>query len=202
MIDRQQIYKVKEYCYKNFCILSDREVELVWLWRNDEKIRQWMANSELIPLKTHRQFIESLVDRDNMYYWLVYKDESPVGVVSAINVDYSKGTAEVGYYLAPKLMDSGEGFRLHYSYKFFFFDILGFEKLTGYIRSGNTRAFQLTMFMGGCVVGSFMKNGIRYLDVIVPREKFQQLRDEKLLKQFIRYIKENHVDWDKLLGDI
>lgn len=70
-IDKQKTYVSNGWTFKNFVMLSDEEVKNVWQWRNDESIRKWMYNSDIIPWDNHLKFIESLKNREDKYYWLV-----------------------------------------------------------------------------------------------------------------------------------
>ena len=56
-IDKTKTYCIGDYYYKNFATLSDDEVRLVWEWRNDARIREWMTNQEEIPFENHLTFL-------------------------------------------------------------------------------------------------------------------------------------------------
>ena len=44
-IDKNKIYRVDRYSFKNFVLLDRKEREMVWCWRNDERVRRWMSHS-------------------------------------------------------------------------------------------------------------------------------------------------------------
>lgn len=50
-IDRNKIYQINDYTYKNFVGLTLEEVKLVWEWRNHEDIRKWMITKDIIPFE-------------------------------------------------------------------------------------------------------------------------------------------------------
>lgn len=52
-IDRNKIYQINDYTYKNFVGLTLEEVKLVWEWRNHEDIRKWMITKDIIPFENH-----------------------------------------------------------------------------------------------------------------------------------------------------
>lgn len=107
-IDRNTIYKTPRYSFKNFVQLSFEEKLNVLNWRNDINVRQWMYHSEVLQLDDHLKFVDGLSMRDDCYYWLVYDENEPIGVMNVTGVDKESDKAELGYYLVPGLC--GEGF--------------------------------------------------------------------------------------------
>lgn len=201
-IDRKQIYQIDSYSYKNFINLSDYEKHLVWKWRNDEHIRQWMLNKAEIPFENHLKFIDSLKQRNDLYYWLVYKKTTPVGVFDIVDVDILKGEAEPGYYLDPLLLNSGEGLYFNYYYRFFFHNILNFPFLKGHILCGNNRAYIMSSFFKVKATHVTNMHGNNHLVMKGSKENFMEISKETLLKDFVKFAKLTNIDWNTLIEEL
>lgn len=202
-IDRNTIYKVNDYSYKNYVVLSEDEKRMVWEWRNHPEIRKWMTNSEVIPIESHLRFIDGLKDRTDAYYWLVYKDKKPIATLNFTHLDYTDNSAMPGLYMSPYELDTGEGFTFHYHYKELAYHQLGIEALKGgYVEVGNTRAFILGSFWGGDPVSYFEENGKGYLELCGTKEEYDAINKSNLLKDFVEFARMHRkVDWDRIIKE-
>lgn len=195
-VSRNQIYVVDNYTYKNFVDLDDSETKKVWSWRNDAQIRQWMTNHDEIAFADHLRFVESLNNRDDRFYWLVYKNDCPIAVLDIIDVDYEKGETEPGYYLSPELLNSGEGLFFNYNFRHFIFNVLGFEFVKGNIKVGNDRAYTLSSFFGVKAVGIEHFSDGEHLVVKGSKDDFNNVPKKGFLKKFVEYSKNLKIDWE------
>lgn len=195
-IDRNQLFCVDNYQYKNFVNLDESETKLVWTWRNDERIRHWMTNNDEIPFPNHLRFVEDLKTREDRFYWLVYKNNTPIAVLDIIDVDYDKEETEPGYYLNPDLLNSGEGLFLNYNFRHLLFNEVGFKYFKGNIKVGNDRAYLLSSFFGVKAVGIDMFSDGEHLLVKGCRDDFNKVVKKGLLKNFVSYAKNMKIDWD------
>lgn len=84
---------------KNFIDLNTEERLEVLSWRNHEGVRVHMYTDELITLKNHNAFIDSLSQRKDKAYFIVIKNTHPIGVVDL--VDITKTSASLGLYANP-----------------------------------------------------------------------------------------------------
>lgn len=84
---------------KNFTNLTADERTIVLGWRNHESVRNHMYTNELITLEKHNTFIDSLNNRNDKRYFVVYKNSAPIGVIDL--VDITDTTASLGLYANP-----------------------------------------------------------------------------------------------------
>lgn len=84
---------------KNFTDLTPDERAMVLTWRNDIRIRSCMYTDELISPNDHENFINSLHQRNDRRYFVVYKNSAPIGVVDL--VDITDTSATLGVYANP-----------------------------------------------------------------------------------------------------
>jgi len=100
---------IKEFKLINFIKLSDEEIKLVRNLRNSEIIRIWMCNDHIISEKEHKRFLNSLRAEKSRVYWLVKKDNSYVGVINLININWNHKNAYLGIYTNPEIEIPGKG---------------------------------------------------------------------------------------------
>lgn len=201
-IGRDFEYKVENYKFKNFIHFNHEEVNLIWSWRNDPKIADWMTNAAIIPLESHIKFIDDLRSITDKLYWLVYKDSVPIGVLDVVNIEYDEMTGFLGYYLSPNFIDSGEGLGFNYYCRSFLFNMLNFKKLTGEIMVGNSRSFLISSFFNVKIDGVTERGGVKYLKMIANKDDFNLVSPQKIIRQFVRFVKQNPVNWDSILANV
>ncbi len=89
----------------NFTSLDTKEIKMIYNWRNNPKIAKYMINKS-ITWDEHLGFIDSLKNSQDKIYFLVYKDDLAIGVISFINI--SKNSCEFGIYASPDLRGMGD----------------------------------------------------------------------------------------------
>jgi RimJ/RimL family protein N-acetyltransferase len=73
----------------------------------------------------------------------------PVGIAGLYSIDQGHSVAEIGVSLLdPELQGRGLGFEAHQRWVRYAFEDLGFQKLTGTVKSSNTRALELAKKLG------------------------------------------------------
>lgn len=73
----------------------------------------------------------------------------PVGIAGLYSIDQGHSVAEIGVSLLdPELQGRGLGFEAHQRWVRYAFEDLGFQKLTGTVKSSNTRALALAKKLG------------------------------------------------------
>jgi UDP-4-amino-4,6-dideoxy-N-acetyl-beta-L-altrosamine N-acetyltransferase len=135
-----------KYNFKNFTTLNEDEIKLVWQWRNDEKIRGWMYNDQEILFENHLTFLQSLGKTRQKMYWMIYRNDQPLGVSSIVDIENDAG--EWGYYLAPVLQGKSLGVEFFYHNLHFLFEMCGIETLYCYTLVVNQRANSLNDLFG------------------------------------------------------
>lgn len=161
-IDKTKTYHVGNYTFVNFVNLDDDTIEKIRTWRNHPDIRKMMYNTEEISEEQHQRFISSLSTTDSKFYWLVFKQGNPVGVVSVVDVDYDNEKAELGYYLIPQNLNSGLSVEFLFKIHEFIFEIIRLSMIYGETNEKNANARLLDEFMGGVFKSSRVYNDTTY----------------------------------------
>lgn len=89
---------------KNFVDLSPKEQQLVFKWRNHEKIAVFMKNKNL-SWEAYQDFLKSLKTDTSKLYFLVFKEEKPIGVIDFVGIN--QHSSEFGLYQSPYLKGFG-----------------------------------------------------------------------------------------------
>lgn len=192
---RDREFKSGDYTLRNFVNLDLSTKLLVLSWRNNEKIRKWMYNTGIISEQDHLSFIENLRNREDCYYWCVYDNEKPIGVVNIIDVDWEKKEAENGYYISPELQDSGEGFSFILNMLLMIYNEMGIKALRGGILKSNRRAYLMAEYFGATFWGEKILdiNGEKHLyyTCVTSNESFKENLDKKMkLINFVKFVKQ------------
>jgi UDP-4-amino-4,6-dideoxy-N-acetyl-beta-L-altrosamine N-acetyltransferase len=203
MIERNRTYQIDKYAFRNFISLSEEEIEIIWKWRNDYNIRKWMRNKDIIPYESHLNFIRSLNNRNDVLYWLAYKQGKPIGVVSFIKIDFDRSESEPGYYLDPALLNTGEGLLFNYYFRYFMHNIIGLTHSVGQILCGNTVAYLISSFFGLQPTSVTYVNDIPYITMVGNKDGFLKVECNTLNKDFVKFVrKKGTINWSKIVEAI
>jgi diamine N-acetyltransferase len=84
-------------------------LDLTISWRNREDVRGWFKNSQIITIDQHRAWFAQYSGRDDDFVFIVEALGQPVGQASVYGIDWEKGSAEVGRFIAAPAA-SGRGY--------------------------------------------------------------------------------------------
>ncbi|WP_161594703.1 UDP-4-amino-4,6-dideoxy-N-acetyl-beta-L-altrosamine N-acetyltransferase [Helicobacter sp. MIT 11-5569] len=130
----------------NFENLNDLQKQLVFEWRNDANISKFMRTKNIVK-EEHLHFIESLRESTDKKYFLLLKNEEPLGVIYFTNI--TKDSCEFGLYSNPNL--KGVGYLLLQQIKLYAFNTLGVLRLHACAFNHNTKAIALYTKFGFCL---------------------------------------------------
>lgn len=92
-------------CFIDYRIVDEHQHSLVWRARNNDSIRSQMEHTELIPWKSHLNFVESLFTQYRKIYWAVYREDELIG---SVNFEYnSVSEVERGIFILPEFWGKG-----------------------------------------------------------------------------------------------
>ncbi len=188
-IDNTIIYRYGKYQYKNFILLSEEEKLTVLEWRNHIDIRKWMINNEPIKLENHLNFIDSLNNREDCFYWLVFMNNSAIGVVSVTNINYQNSSCQSGFYLNPEIINKGEGFYFTLNFSKLMFEVFDLKCLYGDVLKSNKFALMHSLFLGTNIVKEIELNGNTFFETYLTKDDFMKDIDEKSdINNFAKFV--------------
>ncbi|EOI6145747.1 TPA: UDP-4-amino-4,6-dideoxy-N-acetyl-beta-L-altrosamine N-acetyltransferase [Campylobacter coli] len=150
---------------KDFTHLDKKEILLVWQWRNDERISQFMKTKH-IDFQEHLNFIIALKKDQTKKYFLVFKDDEAIGVIDFINI--TQDSCEFGLYAKPNL--KGVGQILMQEVKKYAFENLKIKKLKACVFKQNKRALDLYLKSGFFVTSE--NDDFFFLSSTLPQNLF------------------------------
>ncbi len=200
IIDKYRIYQLDDYSYENFVTLGHDDLHMILGWRNHPDVSKWMVNTAPIAFQDHLGYVEGLKQREDAYYWLIKRKGNPIGVLNVVDVDHRTASGEPGFYLAPELVNRGEGIMLLRNYKEMLFSLLDFKILIGHNYIENINALQLSLFFGATIDGIELNNGRKYFVLELKKENFKSFRNENLILSYVKYAKSNPVELDEVLS--
>ena len=170
MMNLKENFAFNGILLKNFINASIEEKEMVRERRNDESIRKWMYSDEIISQEEHYNFIENLQKDNKNFYWITYKDEEFIGVISLNNINIKNKNAYLGIYSNPFCEMKNKGSLLINCLKKVAFDIVELHSLKLEVIENNKNAVDFYKKMGfeeeGRLKEFVFKNGI-WLSVII-----------------------------------
>lgn len=170
MINLKENFAFKGILLKNFINASIEEKEMVRECRNDESIRKWMYSDEIISQEEHFNFLENLQKDNKNFYWIVYKDEGFIGVISLNNINIKNKNAYLGIYSNPFCEMKNKGSLLSNCLIKVAFDIFELHSLKLEVIENNERAIDFYKKMGfeeeGVLKEFVCKDG-KWLNVII-----------------------------------
>ncbi|MHB9149526.1 MAG: UDP-4-amino-4,6-dideoxy-N-acetyl-beta-L-altrosamine N-acetyltransferase [Thermoleophilia bacterium] len=146
------------------------DLQRVFEWRNQERIRNAMYTDHVISWEEHTQWF-ARVSSDPSNRQLVFQvDGRPVGVVSFADIDAVNQRARWGFYLGESDVAPGTGSRMEFLALEFAFETLGLRKLSCEVFSFNDKVTKMHGKFGFVEEGRFrqhiLKDGV-FEDIVV-----------------------------------
>lgn len=189
-MNRRQDIKVD---FINFLELNEEYIEKIREWRNQDFVRKYMFNSEVITREEHFNFFKNLKKDNTRKLYLSLYDNMPMGVLQ-FNVDESEICMETGYYLIDsKFLNRGFGIIMSYAALKYAFETVKIQKVKGRVLAFNEGALNLNARMGYVTedivqqkIGQKFENVyIQYIYADVWQKNKKEI--ERLLKVLVSY---------------
>ena len=139
--------------------VKDEIKEKVRQWRNKDDIRKYMLNQHIITKAEHLSWIESLRDRNDWKFWVVFFDKIPIGSVYLQNINFKNLTSEWGFYIGEDdFKGKGLGKCILFKLLEFYFEVMRFEVLFTKVVSNNIVALNIYKKFKFKVINNFLDN--------------------------------------------
>lgn len=123
--------------------LSSNEIKMILEWRNDENIRIWSFNQNIISLDDHLKFLNNLKNDYSKGYWLIkHNTTAYIGVFNLSQFNLENKTATLGNDLNPKLLGKGFGQNIMRCIEYIGFEKLQLSQLDLEVLNTNIRAIK------------------------------------------------------------
>jgi|SRR4051812_31721678 UDP-4-amino-4,6-dideoxy-N-acetyl-beta-L-altrosamine N-acetyltransferase len=153
--------------YLRGLIESDREI--IYQWRNLERIRVNMYNDQPISFKDHCQWFDDVLKNQDCYYRLFIYQNKPLGLVSFKEISHQNHTCTWGFYIGEPKAPKGSGTIMGTLALDYAFYQLNMRKIIGIVLAFNKRSEMFHKKLGFYQEGLFKKELMRdgqFIDLV------------------------------------
>ena len=157
---------------RDACLLramTESDLELVLVWRNQERIRLAMYTDHVISRDEHYAWFKRVTDEQKTQHFIFEYDSVPVGVINVVNVDMAANRCAWGFYVGAENLPDGTGSAMGFVALEHLFEVLGFRKVIGEVLADNDASLSYHRRLGFVEEGRFVEHvlkGGRYVDVV------------------------------------
>lgn len=166
--------------------LTENDLELMMEWRMRPEIDAMMFNTVHLTIEGQKAWFAKIKDSDTQIRWVVRNNGTPIGSLYFTDIDRKNQRCESGWFVADKtglqLTDIMALQQNSYDYAF---DVLGLNRIYGYVMDTNKGLLRLLACCGiikeGTLSEHVIKDGVKH-DVYViglTKTKWDQLKAEK-----------------------
>jgi UDP-4-amino-4,6-dideoxy-N-acetyl-beta-L-altrosamine N-acetyltransferase len=174
----------------NLRLVNSSDEEIIFHWRNQERIRRNMYTDNLISQEEHHQwFCKTLKDSSKVYLICELKNTS-IGLVYFTSIDQKNSKCDWGFYLGEEECVRGSGFVMEFMALNHVFDEIKIRKLCCEVFVFNTPVIKQHKRFGfeeeGVLKKHILKND-QYHDVVklaLFKEKWEECKDNIDKKYF------------------
>ena len=129
--------------------LRYEDIEMLRMWRNSDSVKQFMSFREYISIDMQKRWFASLKE-DRDFYFIIYKDDYPVGLTEIKSVTEDKSSGDLGIFIAESesLQIPMLTYRAIFTVIDFAFEQLQLTELTASILPDNQRAIRFNESFG------------------------------------------------------
>ncbi len=94
-------------------LLEQNDLPLTLLWRNQDKVRKWFINTDVIQEDKHLAWFERYMKLDNDFIFVILAkdlENLPVGQISLYNINWEISRAEYGRLMIGPPIAKGKGY--------------------------------------------------------------------------------------------
>ena len=147
--DRKQLFQNWSVIMDDVITVRDMlptDIELVYQWRNDPRVRQFMFNTAPLDPNSHADWFDKTHRDPLRHLLLVCQDGRPFGFAQ-FTVESNRSIADWGFYADPN-GPKGQGKILGHAALDYGFGIIGLHKICGQVIEKNPRSIQFHERLG------------------------------------------------------
>lgn len=157
--------------------IEEKDLALVFKWRNTKNIREYMLQDQLITWQEHCGWFENLQSRNDRAFFLFYIQKCPVGVISFTDIDAGRRDCSWGFYIGDSAAPKGAGSLMAFYGIEYMFSIYSLHKINSQVIDFNEVSLRFHQSLKFECTGSlheklYRKN--KYCDLIL----FSLLKNE------------------------
>ncbi|WP_129691777.1 UDP-4-amino-4,6-dideoxy-N-acetyl-beta-L-altrosamine N-acetyltransferase [Gottfriedia acidiceleris] len=147
-----------------------RDLNILFTWRNTERIRSVMINDEVITYSQHSHWFRSLKDDPTKIAKIFLYKNLPIGFIQFTNINKLNGTCEWGFYIGENTTPRGFGTIMGILALDYLFNELKMRKLSASILDFNVTSINYHKKLGFTKEGRLLKQYIKnksFIDLVL-----------------------------------
>ena len=171
--------------------LRPQDSSMVHEWRNRPSVSRFMYTDHRIERDEHDRWFAAIRESPSVKYWIIERDDTPVGVANLANIDRRQKRCSWAFYLADAEATPGVGTPTEYGVLTHVFDTMGFDKLCCEVLDFNARVVSLHEKFGFKQEGRLrqhVRKGAGRVDVIVLgllKAEWEVFRESPLARRLV-----------------
>lgn len=142
-------FETKHFCFVNYTLLSEDDLESILQARNHPEIACWMENVEPISWESHIKYVHSLNHRSDRIYYAVYGHGGGGKIIGSQAINPIKGVeGESGLYLFIEYQGRGLGKLMKQEFIEYIFKNNLLHTVTEKVKLNNYRNIDINLSLG------------------------------------------------------
>ncbi len=164
--------------------VQESDLQILMEWRMRPDITKYMFTNPVLTMETQKKWYEKLKTDNSQMRWVIYYEDIPIGSYYLVDIDYRNKRCEGGEFIAEKKYRSLDlSISLSCNAYDYVFDVLGLNRIYGYIIPENKNIIALNKMRGfeveGVMKQHIVKDG-QFFDVAIlaiTRDRWIKLRE-------------------------
>ena len=149
-------------------LLESTDLPLTLSWRNQDNIRKWFLNTDVILAEKHVAWFERYKELDHDFVFVILAKDLgtiPVGQISLYDIDWNAKAAEFGRLLIGEALAKGKGYAKEATHLLvkYGFDILGLQQIILEVKSDNKSA--IAIYQAAGFIETSKKDGLLVMSI-------------------------------------
>lgn len=173
--------------------LQMNEIEMLRQWRNDPKISKFMTNDAFITYEQQIEWFETIKNKTDAFYFIVYLNKKPIGYSAIKNIDWKTKQGETGDFMyIPKYIKNPilPCLKAYLTYDFYF-EHIGLNGTYSYVKKDNLKSQQYCNGIGYKYIeekenfyyytlskDNYISNKTKFLKIIMKNENWSNIINE------------------------
>lgn len=184
--------------------VQEKHLELLRNWRNNE-VHEFMIYKDYINVEMQQKWFKSINNHNN-FYFIIFKEELPVGLIDIKNIDWTNKTAETGIFIALQQHRTGEiPLIATVMSATFIAKIIQLESIYGKVLADNKHAIAYNLATGfkiiknenNIITMSIENIKVAFHEIKKLKQKLCNIHKDATQKNIIIYISKESLNQDK-----
>jgi UDP-4-amino-4,6-dideoxy-N-acetyl-beta-L-altrosamine N-acetyltransferase len=152
--------------------VTQDDLERIMYWRMKPSVTKYMNTDPILDMEKQKEWYSKISRSDEMYYWIIWVDGVPIGLIGIIDIDRANRRCSWIWYIGEdEYRGKGIAKKIQLNLYDYVFETLGLNRLFSHILSYNEHEINNVHLACGYEVEGIMKQHVykngQYLDVVI-----------------------------------